>query len=139
MIPPTASLVKYENPILVSKNTDKKGVKAKTPKSSQQPAVAALGSAGPIPSPPKGKLPPVDQQKNQQTEEILNAILPPREWTETGQLWMQCVSSTPATRLEVVNLKEQLDMRLQQRQARETGICPVRRELYSQCFGELTP
>ena len=27
-------------------------------------------------------------------------------------------------------------MRLQQRQARETGICPVRRELYSQCFGE---
>lgn len=26
-------------------------------------------------------------------------------------------------------------MRLQQRQARETGICPVRRELYTQCFG----
>lgn len=93
MIPPTASLVKYENPVLVSKNTDKKGVKvsrifvlaratfyeqAKTPKSNQQPAVAALGSGGPIPSPPKGKLPPVDQQKNQQTEEILNAILPPR-------------------------------------------------------------
>ena len=29
-------------------------------------------------------------------------------------------------------------MRLQQRQARETGICPVRRELYSQCFGKLS-
>ena len=28
-------------------------------------------------------------------------------------------------------------MRLQQRQARETGICPVRRELYSQTFDEL--
>ena len=28
-------------------------------------------------------------------------------------------------------------MKLQQRQARETGICPVRRELYSQCFDEL--
>jgi len=26
-------------------------------------------------------------------------------------------------------------MRLQQRQARETGICPVRRQLYTQCFG----
>lgn len=26
-------------------------------------------------------------------------------------------------------------MRLKQRQARETGICPIRRELYSQCFG----
>merc|ERR1711990_1425793 len=52
-------------------------------------------------------------------------------------LWLQSVSATPATRLDVVNLQEQLDMRLQQRQARETGICPVRRELYSQCFDEL--
>merc|ERR1712178_652261 len=43
----------------------------------------------------------------------------------------------PATRLDVVNLQEELDRRLQQRQARETGICPVRRELYSQCFDEL--
>jgi hypothetical protein len=58
-----------------------------------------------------------------------------REWQESGQLWVQQVSSTPATRLDVVNLQEELDRRLQQRQARETGICPVRRELYSQCFG----
>ena len=34
-------------------------------------------------------------------------------------------------------MQEQLDKLLQQRQARETGICPVRRELYSQCFDEL--
>lgn len=47
------------------------------------------------------------------------------------------MSSTPATRLDVINLQEQLDMRLQQRQARETGICPVRRQLYTQCFDEL--
>jgi hypothetical protein len=51
---------------------------------------------------------------------------------------VQQVSSTPATRLDVVNLQEELDRRLQQRQARETGICPVRRELYSQCFGMST-
>jgi dynein light intermediate chain, axonemal len=37
--------------------------------------------------------------------------------------------------LEVINLQEQLDNQLQQRQARETGICPIREELYSQCFG----
>ncbi len=30
-----------------------------------------------------------------------------------------------------------LDERLQARQARESGICPVREELYSQCFDEL--
>lgn len=59
-----------------------------------------------IPPGGKGKLPPVDAQKgNQQTEEILNSILPPREWTEGGQLWVQSVSSTPATRLDVVNLQ----------------------------------
>jgi len=35
--------------------------------------------AGPVPQPPKtSKLPPMDAQKNQQTDEILNAILPPR-------------------------------------------------------------
>lgn len=46
------------------------------------------------------------------------------------------MSSTPATRLDVINLQEHLDMKLQQRQARETGICPIRRELYTQCFGK---
>jgi dynein light intermediate chain len=60
-----------------------------------------------------------------------------REWTEDGQLWIQYVSSTPATRLDVINLQEQLDHQLQARQARETGICPIREELYSQCFGEV--
>ena len=28
-----------------------------------------------------------------------------REWTEDGQLWIQYVSSTPATRLDVINLQ----------------------------------
>ena len=28
-----------------------------------------------------------------------------REWAESGQLWIQQVSSTPATRLDVVNLQ----------------------------------
>lgn len=101
-------------------------------------APAATGPAGPIPNPPtKNKLPPVEAQKSKETEEILNSILPPREWSEGGQLWVQSVSSTPATRLDVINLQEKLDTSLQQRQARETGICPVRRELYSQCFGEM--
>lgn len=37
----------------------------------------------------------------------------------------------------MINLQEQLDHRLLQRQARETGIDPVREELYGQCFDEL--
>jgi dynein light intermediate chain len=34
-------------------------------------------------------------------------------------------------------VQEQLDLVLLKRQARETGICPVRRELYGQAFDEL--
>lgn len=135
MIPPTSSLVKYENPALVTRNTDKRNAKAKSSK--QVPGEPAESSMPVSSPPPSKKLQPIDAKNLQQTDEILNSILPPREWTETGQLWVQHVSSTPATRLDVINLQEQLDMRLQQRQARETGICPVRRELYSQCFDEL--
>ena len=78
-----------------------------------------------------------DGRHTSQTEDILNSILPPREWTEDGQLWVQYVSSTPATRLDVINLQENLDHKLQLRQSRETGICPIREELYAQCFDEL--
>ena len=77
----------------------------KTPRSDKQSTISAIGSGGPLPGPPKGKLPPMEAQKNQQAEEILNSILPPREWSEDGQLWKQCVSSTPATRLDVMNLQ----------------------------------
>merc|ERR1712072_1288275 len=116
MIPPLNSLVKYDNPVLVNSARPNKVKAAKQ----------------------KGKLPPVDsKQAPTQTEDILNSILPPREWTEDGQLWVQFVSSTPATRLDVINLQEDLDKKLQQRQERETGICPVREELYAQCFDEL--
>merc|ERR1711934_1026724 len=116
MIPPLNSLVKYDNPVLVNSAKDKK----------------SKGKGG------KAALPPVNDSKAPtQTEDILNSILPPREWTEDGQLWIQYVSSTPATRLDVINLQEQLDLKLQQRQARETGICPIREELYAQCFDEL--
>ena len=71
------------------------------------------------------------------TEDYLNSILPPREYQDSGQLWVQYVSPTPATRIDVINLQDELDKKLQERQARETGICPIREELYSQAFDEL--
>ncbi|XP_063167777.1 axonemal dynein light intermediate polypeptide 1 [Candoia aspera] len=132
MIPPADSLLRYETPVLVSRNTEKRSPKARPLKGSPQ----LTTPPGPV-SPPKGKAPSPSVDPSKQAEEILNAILPPREWTEENQLWVQQVSSTPSTRMDVVHLQEQLDLKLQQRQARETGICPVRRELYSQCFDEL--
>jgi dynein light intermediate chain len=37
----------------------------------------------------------------------------------------------------VLKLQQELDQMLQQRKARMTGICPVRSELYGQCFDEI--
>lgn len=105
---PHNSLVRYDNAIQISTAKDPRGRKKGDDKSNLTP-----------------------------TEDILNSILPPREWTEGGSLWVQYVSSTPATRQDVITLQELLDQRLQQRQARETGICPIREELYAQCFDEL--
>jgi dynein light intermediate chain, axonemal len=56
---------------------------------------------------------------------------------EESGTWVQYVSKEPASRLDVIALQEQLDKRLNERKARETGICPVREELYSQCMDEL--
>ncbi|EQC32686.1 dynein light intermediate chain, axonemal [Saprolegnia diclina VS20] len=125
MLPPHSSLVKYDSPILISTTKDKKAGGSKKSKKDAE--------KGPAP----GGIPSIAAASSTQTEDILNSILPPKEWTEDGQLWVQYVSSTPATRLDVINLQEQLDLKLQQKQARETGICPVREELYAQCFDEL--
>lgn len=79
-----------------------------------------------------------DAKKSNQLVDVLNAILPPREYLdEHGRRLAQAVSSAPSSRDQVITLQMKLDERLQERQARENGICPVREELYSQCFDEL--
>lgn len=139
MIQPAASLIRYDNPVLVSRS-DGQGIPGIK---NIQNIIKNVNIDKKFSNQPSGikKLPPVDDKGRlktpNQTEDVLNSILPPREWNEEGQYWVQRVSSTPATRLDVINLQEQLDHMLQKRQARETGICPVRRELYSQCFDEL--
>jgi dynein light intermediate chain len=71
-------------------------------------------------------------------EELLDRIVPPQLFSDgANKQWVQRISSTPATRIDVAALAEALDQRLQQRQARETGICPVREELYAQAFDEV--
>ncbi|CAF91208.1 unnamed protein product [Tetraodon nigroviridis] len=87
----------------------------------------------PSPSPSKEKC--VHTKNN--IQHILNTIFPPRQWTEGNDSWMQQVSGAASTREDVIQLGEMLAKQLQQRHARETGICPVRRELYTQCFDEL--
>jgi dynein light intermediate chain, axonemal len=111
LIPPT--LVRMEAPTMVDGPAE---------------LAATVGSRRPG-QPGKGASDPV-------MEDIVNSILPPRMWSQPdGTTWMQYASKEPASRLDVLSLQDALDERLAQRQARDTGICPVREDLYRQCFG----
>ncbi|KAJ1458841.1 axonemal dynein light chain-domain-containing protein [Pelagophyceae sp. CCMP2097] len=105
---PPQSLLKHDAPLFVGFDNDEQ----------QMMAQRADASASPL-------------------DEMLNSMLPPREWTQESGTWMQHVSKQTATRLDVISLQEELDKRLLERQAREAGICPVREDLYSQTFSEL--
>jgi len=99
------SLVMYDTPILVS-----------TQKKKDSLAGAKSASSGP---------------QQQRAEDFLNSILPPKEFTDSnGKLWVRYVSPTPATKVEVLNLKNNLDKRLVSGQARDVGICPIRESLF---------
>ncbi|XP_035469167.1 axonemal dynein light intermediate polypeptide 1 isoform X2 [Scophthalmus maximus] len=122
-------LLQREKPYRVMDQVQLKGRPSRV--SPQQPVDSSH-----VPPPPKPKSAPTETTR-QKNKDILNEVFPPREWMEGNQLWVQQVSSTPCTRTDVVHVEELLDRKLEQRRARQTGICPVRRELYSQCFDEL--
>jgi len=128
----SSSLLRYDNPVLVSRNDEKKTPRSKkfTAKGGAEQSSDEIGMSKNLAG---SKV--ADNQK--QTDEILNSILPPQQWEAEGGLWVQRVSSQPATRSDVIQVTTLLDQRLRERQARETGICPVRRELYQQGFDEL--
>jgi hypothetical protein len=93
------NLLKYEVPVLAGNNDFKK--KAKLATNSSAPAESL-------------------------TRDTLNSILPPREFRENNEDLIQYVSTTPAAKSDMVKLQQQLDAALQQREARETGLCPIR-------------
>ena len=75
--------------------------------------------------------------KNSQLVETLNSMFPPREWEKDGHRYIQYVSPEPASREKSRDLFKALDQKLRERRAKDKGICPVRQELYSQCFDEI--
>ena len=76
-------------------------------------------------------------KKNPLISETLNSMFPPKQWEEDGHKYIQYVSPVPATREKSRDLFKALDQKLKERRAKEKGICPVREELYSQCFDEI--
>ena len=82
------SLVKYDSPILVSTSLNaQKGGKGK--KGKQQ-------------------LAPIERAGTTRNEDYLNSILPPREFTYQGQLFVEYVSPKPAGRVDVINLQDDM-------------------------------
>ena len=59
-------------------------------------------------------------------EEMITAMLPPREWVEPSGVWMQHVSKAPASRLDVINLQENLDKRLLTNYYKSLGFYDVK-------------
>ncbi|EKF27673.1 33 kDa inner dynein arm light chain, axonemal, putative [Trypanosoma cruzi marinkellei] len=88
---------------------------------------------------PGGAVLPALMRNLSDVERILYTLLPPKRTVckETGNTILQCVSTEPSSRLEVADLHERLTERLRQRRARDSGICPIRREVYAEVFDEL--
>ncbi|XP_071624215.1 axonemal dynein light intermediate polypeptide 1 isoform X1 [Heliangelus exortis] len=140
MIPPADTLLRYNPPVLVSRRQEEAPPGVSRGRTSRGGGGFRVWGPRAAPTEPVLLCPqarPLKDTPPAQPQELLNAILPPREWEEENLRWVQEVSSVPSTRQDVVHLQEELDLRLQRRQARETGLCPVRRELYTQCFDEL--
>ena len=72
--------------------------------------------------------------------EILNQLIPPREYYDAIDkkvYYIQYASLTPATRKDVYALNERLNSNLQKHEARDIGLCIVRRKFFKECFDEI--
>ena len=98
------SLVKYSTPVLISTGVRKD---AKEPKVSTKAANYYDKKDSKV-----DKTIDIwdwiqDMENGQTIEEILNTIIPPRQYhlESQGQVWIQTAISVPATRIEVVQLQ----------------------------------
>jgi dynein light intermediate chain len=121
------SLLKLDPAVSADSVRRPRALKLQPSKNSSNVAAGGIGPSN------KGRtVPPVD--------DILHAILPPTVVSDAnapGPSSVRCVSTQQATRLDLVRLQETLDDSLDARQARESGVCPVRSELYLQALDEL--
>lgn len=78
-----------------------------------------------------------DVSMDYSVKDALNKILPPKKIKTGDQIWVRYVSPNPVTVAEVINLQEELNKRLKSEQVSDSGICPIRENLYNECFDEI--
>lgn len=130
----STSLVKYDTPFLVSTTLSNKKTLEELDEDNENAEIFLRNLINKRGADEKGNK---SEYEDYSVKDALNKILPPKKIMRNEQMWVQYVSCTPVTKAEVLNLQEGLDRRLQTQQARETGICPIREELYNECFDEL--
>merc|ERR1711971_1139039 len=131
----TSSLLKYENPVILS---NKEGLNIKKRLNDQNKSNSIENDDDEF----NGSH--VDQKstskiifdENMTTSDILD-YLPPKQWSKKEKIWFQKVSSVPSTRQDVIKLETELDKNLTDKKAKLAGICPVRREIFAECFNEI--
>lgn len=77
------------------------------------------------------------EEKITAISETLNSMFPPKQWEEDGRKYIQYVSPKPASRDKSRYLFLALEQKIKERRAQGNGICPVRQQLYSECFDEI--
>ncbi|KAF8562154.1 hypothetical protein P879_11789 [Paragonimus westermani] len=149
LIIPESSLIKYKAPVrVIEKNagqrtqqTNQKDESKTAQSTSVTPATSqSVRAEKKLPASlavTARQLDPQGVTTVESTEGILRNIMPPRKYQIGDSLYIQEVSSCPASRTDVIQLTQMLDQQLGTRGAKMTGICPVRRELFSQVFDEL--
>ena len=85
---------------------------------------------------PKFETEEVDPE-NQSLKSFLDSILPPKKIVENGLIFYQFVSCDSAIVNDVVKLNNELEAQMKIRGAKEKGICPIREQLYNECFDEI--
>ena len=68
---------------------------------------------------------------------FLDSILPPKIVHENGLIFYHFVSCDSAIVNDILKLHKNLQNQMKVRGAKESGICPIREELYNECFEEI--
>ena len=87
---------------------------------------------------PMPKFEPAEPDPEKESlKNFLDSILPPKKVHEGGLIFYHFVSCDSAIVNDILRLHKNLQNQMKIRGAKESGVCPIREELYNECFEEI--
>jgi len=87
---------------------------------------------------PMPKFEPAEPDPEKESlKNFLDSILPPKKVHENGLIFYHFVSCDSAIINDILKLHKNLLSQMKIRGAKESGVCPIREELYNECFEEI--